>query len=104
MNELARSAVDRLRAHQDELRALGVRRLSLFGSTARGEEEPRSDVDVAVLLGPDFAQCGFAYFGELERLRERLTVILGRPVDIVEEPVERERLQHAIDEERVVAF
>lgn len=104
MNERARSAAERLRAHQKELRALGVRRLSLFGSTARGEAEPASDVDIAVLLDPAFAQGGFAYFGKLERLSERLTAILGRPVDVVEEPVEREHLQSTIDADRVVAF
>ncbi|ESQ75028.1 nucleotidyltransferase family protein [Asticcacaulis sp. AC402] len=38
-----------LRAHQSDLRALGVEGLSLFGSVARGEETPASDVDLAVV-------------------------------------------------------
>lgn len=104
MNELTHSAVERLRAHEDELRALGIRSLSVFGSIARGEVGPASDIDVAVRLDSTFARGGFEYFGKIERLRGQLTAILGRPVDVIEEPVEAERLQHAIDRERVSAF
>ena len=52
----------------------------LFGSFARGEETPDSDVDILVLL--DYSQkIGLRYFGmalDLEKL-------LGREVDLVEE-------------------
>ena len=79
MNELTRSTVERLRAHEEELRALGIRSLSVFGSIARGEGSPTSDIDVAVRLGSEFARGGFEYFGKLERLRGQLAAILGRP-------------------------
>jgi uncharacterized protein len=39
-----------LQADAARLRRLGVRRLSIFGSTARGEAEPDSDVDLLVEL------------------------------------------------------
>lgn len=52
----------------------------LFGSFARGEETPDSDVDIMVLL--DYSQrIGLRYFGmalDLEKL-------LGREVDLVKE-------------------
>jgi len=35
-----------LRAHESELRAAGIIRLSLFGSTARGDYGPDSDIDL----------------------------------------------------------
>jgi predicted nucleotidyltransferase len=35
-----------LRAHEREIRAAGVVRLSLFGSTVRGEDRPDSDIDL----------------------------------------------------------
>ena len=67
----------------------------LFGSFARGEDTPKSDVDILVL--PDYTKLdGFGFFGmwgELERL-------LGRSVDLVtdaglatytRESVERDR-------------
>ena len=39
-------AVERLRQHEAELKQLGVEHLFLFGSTAREEERPDSDVDL----------------------------------------------------------
>lgn len=41
-------AIDRLRAHADEIRARGAVSLYLFGSTARGEARDDSDVDVFI--------------------------------------------------------
>jgi predicted nucleotidyltransferase len=39
-----------LREHEAELRALGVRHASIFGSVARGDMHEDSDVDVLVDL------------------------------------------------------
>lgn len=93
-----------LRDHEAELRDLGAEHVSVFGSTARGDSGPVSDVDLAVRLRPDFSHGGFDYFGRFDALWERLSEILGRPVDLVEEPVEKARLQEQIDEDRVLAF
>lgn len=41
-------AVRTLKEHEGEIRARGVTRLALFGSLARGEAGPDSDVDVVV--------------------------------------------------------
>jgi predicted nucleotidyltransferase len=46
------NAVETLEAHAAELRELGVRRVGVFGSRARGEERPDSDVDLFVELEP----------------------------------------------------
>ena len=43
-------AIRLLKQVEPELRARGVRSLALFGSTARGEARPDSDVDVLVEL------------------------------------------------------
>ncbi len=37
-----------LRAHEAELKAAGIVHLSLFGSTARGDQGPESDVDLMI--------------------------------------------------------
>ena len=37
-----------LRAHADDIRGRGVTRLALFGSTARGEAGPSSDIDLLI--------------------------------------------------------
>lgn len=92
-----------LRAHEPELKAVGVARLSLFGSMARGEA-PANDVDIAVRLGESFSQGGLDYFGRLEELEIRLASLLGCKVDVVEEPVRKTRFQQEIDRDRAVAF
>ncbi len=93
-----------LRDREAELRGLGVEHLSVFGSAARGDLRPGSDVDLAVRLKPGFSHGGFDYSGRFEALRARLAQILACPVDLVEEPVETARLKEQIDEDRVLAF
>ena len=92
-----------LRAHESELRGTGVMTLSLFGSVARGED-PAHDVDVAVRLGEKFSAGGFDYFSRMDELERRLSRILGCKVDVVEEPVRKERFQREIDRDRACAF
>ena len=40
-----------LRLHADQIRGLGVKRLGLFGSFARGHADADSDVDLSVEFG-----------------------------------------------------
>lgn len=77
--------------------------MSLFGSAARGESGAR-DVDIAVRLGDGFSRGGFDYFGRLEELEQQLSQLLGCEVDVVAEPVRKERFQREIDRDRAVAF
>jgi len=63
--------------HRSELDALGVQSLALFGSVARGEARPDSDVDLLVEFTdlPTFDR----YMG----LKFLLEEMLGRRVDLV---------------------
>lgn len=70
--------IRRLRAAEAEIRQLGVRRLALFGSVARGEARPGSDVDLLVDFVP--GQKSFDRFIALSDLLERL---LGHRVELV---------------------
>ena len=58
-----------------------IRELSLFGSQARRQSEPGSDVDLLVEYEPtaDWSLLDTA------RLREELAELFGRPVDLVRE-------------------
>jgi uncharacterized protein len=96
--------ISALRAHEAELKQAGVASLSLIGSAARGDDRADSDVDVVVRLTADAQRGGFAYFGRMDRLRQRLEVILARHVDLIAEPIETERLRRDIDKHRVLAF
>jgi predicted nucleotidyltransferase len=92
-----------LKAHEQELRSAGVLSVSLFGSVARGEVSAH-DVDVAVRLGETLSTRGIDYFSRLSELEGRLSSILGRKVDVIEEPVRRKRFQTEIDRDRALAF
>jgi predicted nucleotidyltransferase len=96
----ASDVIATLRAHADELRATGIRHLSVFGSVARGEATSESDVDLAAELDPD-ARIGLFALTALER---RLAELLARKVDLLPEPVEMDRLQASLDRDRVRAF
>jgi predicted nucleotidyltransferase len=74
------------------LREFGVRHASLFGSVARGDQRPESDLDLLVDL-----PSGASLF-DLSRLALALEDALGRPVDLVTSfadlhPVIRERIR-----------
>jgi hypothetical protein len=58
-----------------------IRELSLFGSTARGEARPDSDIDLLIEYEPG------ADWSLLDtvRLRAELAELFGRPVDLVRE-------------------
>ena len=97
-------AITTLRDYQLELQAIGVVSASLFGSVARDGAGVDSDVDVVVKLSESFSTGGFDYFWQLERLEKRLAGLLGCKVDVVAEPVRKERFQNEIDRDRALAF
>ncbi len=76
----AMALLDRLLSLRAEIRAAavasGARDVRVFGSVARGEERPDSDVDLLVDLEP-----GRTLF-DLAALEERLEGLLGRPVQV----------------------
>jgi predicted nucleotidyltransferase len=63
-----------LRRQAPKLRGLGIARLSLFGSMARGDIDPTSDVDLLVEIDP---ASHFSLF-ELVDLQDDLQSVLGR--------------------------
>ena len=89
--------LDRLARQRSEIHALGARRLSLFGSFARGEQRDDSDVDLLVEFEP-----GTKNFDRFMRLAFLLEDTLGRRVELVTtdslSPAVRDRmLQSAVD-------
>ena len=69
--------VDRVRL--DALcRRFGIARLDVFGSVARGEDGPGSDVDLLYELAQ-----GRSLGWEIEDLSQDLAELFGRPVDLV---------------------
>jgi predicted nucleotidyltransferase len=93
-----------LRALEPELRAVGVRHISVFGSVARGEDTATSDVDLALDLAPDTTPPGFQFVAYIERLKRRLATALSRDVDLVVLPARRPELRETLSREAIAAF
>jgi len=72
-----RTVISRIRKHRAQLTELGVKSLSIFGSVARGEERPDSDVDILV----EFQ--GRATFDRFMDTKFYLEELLGCKVDLV---------------------
>jgi predicted nucleotidyltransferase len=70
--------LSRLRGAQDSIRALGVRRLAVFGSFVRDEATAESDVDVLVQFDPERKN-----YDAFLALADLLEEVLGRRVDLV---------------------
>ena len=85
-----------LKAHRDELRErFGVQSIRLFGSVARGEGGPQSDIDVLVDFG------GPAGFTQYMALLFHLEELLGAKVDLVTTRGLREELRPHVEREAV---
>jgi predicted nucleotidyltransferase len=89
----------RLRENESALRDFPIQAIYVFGSVVRGEDRPRSDVDVLVEFEAH-AHIGLFAFARLQR---RLSEILGRPVDLVTPDALHEALRNQILMEAVRA-
>jgi predicted nucleotidyltransferase len=82
------------------LQALGLKELSLFGSTARGDAKRSSDMDIAVKLD-DAAHIDLFRYAAIS---DRLSEMLGVPVDLITEPARNPRMQAEIDRDRLRVY
>ena len=76
--------------HRDELASMGVAKLSVFGSVARNEARPESDVDILVEIRRPMGLFQFL------DIKEYLEQLLGRPVDLVTPDSLKPRLRDRI--------
>lgn len=88
-----------LRAVSTDLRRLGVRSLALFGSAARGESGPGSDLDFLYEFAP-----GAATLDHLLELEDVLRTTFRRDVDLVSRPHLSPILKRYIGDDIVPVF
>jgi hypothetical protein len=87
------SVFELIRANQTALRKLGVKRLGLFGSFARGEQRPESDIDFLVEFEP-----GRKCLDSFMSVWDELEAVIDRNIDILtlESLASRPRLQQRV--------
>jgi hypothetical protein len=93
-------ALETLRRSEAALRARGVRRAALFGSVARGENQPGSDIDIMVEIDPDAHITVFDYVD----LKEFIAGLFDGPVDVVNRDSLKPYVRPAATAETIYAF
>jgi predicted nucleotidyltransferase len=89
-----------LRSNRAELEKIGIRHAEIFGSVARGEDLPDSDVDILVDLDPAIVRDLFAY----SRVQRTLQDLVGRRVDIARRGRTRPELDADLIRDAVHAY
>ncbi|MEK7404779.1 MAG: nucleotidyltransferase domain-containing protein [Acidobacteriota bacterium] len=89
-----------LKAHEAEVYRLGVRHAAVFGSVARRQARPDSDIDVLVDLDPERPIGVFEY----ARLKLYIGELLGGAGDVVNRKTLKPLLRESIVRDSVNAF
>lgn len=92
--------IARLRQHESELKAAGIVGLALFGSVARGDATPESDVD---LMAEFDATMKFTILGRVG-LENQLADLLGAKVDLAHTSMMRENIRERAAREALNVF
>lgn len=90
----------RLRAREADLQARGVRHVAVFGSVARNEQRPDSDIDILVDLDPEVVATIFDYAG----LKACVADLFPTRVDVVDRAALKPRLRPRAEADAIYAF
>jgi predicted nucleotidyltransferase len=94
-------ALEVLRANRDELRRRGVRHAALFGSTARGQAKPGSDLDIMVDLDPFVELDVFGYVALTDFIRD---LFARNRVDVSNHEALKPHVRATAERDAVYAF
>ena len=89
-----------LKEAEADLRAQGVAHAALFGSVARGEDRPDSDIDIMVEIAPDSRMDLFRYVGIVQYLEE----LFAAPVDVANREGLKPSVRPSAERDAVYAF
>jgi predicted nucleotidyltransferase len=93
-------AIATLRRHEDALRARGVVHAAVFGSVARGDNRPDSDLDILVEFEPGAEGSIYEYV----RFKEYVAGLFVVPVDVIDRAALKPYLQAPAARDAVYAF
>ena len=92
--------LDRLRENERALRERGVTHAALFGSRARGDNRPDSDIDILIDLAPEAPIGVWEYSG----LKTYIANLFEGPVDVVSRETLKPYIRPAATADAVYAF
>src|SRR5580693_9208901 len=92
--------IAKLREHEPELKAAGIIRLAVFGSVARGDNSPESDVDLLA----DFDKTKHYTLLTTGRIENHLADLLGTKVELSSPEWLKESVKNQILREAIPAF
>ena len=96
-------ALDRLKAGEPELKRCGVAHAGLFGSLARGDDRPSSDVDVLIRFAPD-ASITLWDYAAVKRRVARMLKTSARKVDVIDLDGMSAHVRPSVERDAVYAF
>jgi predicted nucleotidyltransferase len=92
--------LDRLRQNERALRERGVIHAALFGSRARGDDRPDSDIDIMIDIAPEAVQDIYAYVG----LKDYIAELFAGRVDVVDRQALKSYVRPAAESDAIYAF
>ena len=92
--------IARLRENEAALRKRGVAHAALFGSRARGDENPESDTDIMIEIDPAAPVGVYEYV----RIKEYIASLFEGPVDIVDREGLKPYVRPAATVDAIYAF
>ncbi len=96
----AQEVLARLRQNETALRARGVSHAALFGSRARGDNRPDSDIDIMIEFDPAARVTVFNYAG----LKDYIAGLFDSPVDVVSREGLKPYIRPAATADAIYAF
>jgi uncharacterized protein len=92
--------ISKLRENEAALRAQGVRHAALFGSRARGDNGPDSDIDILIEIAPDAPVGLFEYVAITQYLADLFPV----RVEVADRRTLKPLVRPSAEREAVYAF
>ena len=89
-----------LRKHEADLRMRGVSRAALFGSVARGDNRPDSDIDIMVEIAPEERMDVYRFVGIVQFIEELFPV----KVDVSSRSGLKPLVRPSVERDAVYAF